>query len=74
MKKNVKKWENRKYFNFPYLCLVEWWNSRGMENFLLFGWKEKWKDRKCDLYKFIFKLILNKKSKSDEQKKKYPDW
>lgn len=53
------------------MCLVEWWNSRGMEKNLLFGWEEKWKDEKCGLYKFIIWPVLNIK-KINQMKKKKP--
>lgn len=39
------------------------WGDRKMEGLktLLFCWKEKWKDRKCDLYKFTIMPLLDKK-------------
>ena len=35
----MKQWEDRRYFNFPYLCLVGWWESGGMKIF--FVWVER---------------------------------
>ena len=73
MEKNVKKWDDRKYFNFFYLCLFERWNNREMEKILLFGWEEKWKDRKCGCINFLSGPYWIKINKSDEQKKNH-DW
>ena len=58
----VEKWEDRKLwddekvggckiFSFP-SCVFGWRDGKvGGWKTLLFGWKEKWEDRKCSLYK-----------------------
>ena len=51
----IEKWEDRRYFSFPYLCLVGWWESGGMK-FFLFGWAEKWKDRNFFFY-VLFSIV-----------------
>jgi len=33
--KMMEKWENRKDFSFPHLCLVRGWKSKGMKNFFV---------------------------------------
>ena len=56
----VEKWEDRKYFNFPYFCLVETKKVK------------RWK--KISLYKFNYIPLLKNdtqlKKKSDKQVKK----
>ena len=56
----MEKWEHRKDFVFSHVCVG--WRSgkmRGWKTFL-FGWREKGKDGKCNLYKLtIMSLLFN---------------
>ena len=49
----MEKWEDGKYLVFPLVCLVGGWKT------LLFGWREKWKDEKCNLYKLTIIPLLH---------------
>ena len=56
----MKKQEDRKDLVFPHVCFVgEVEKVRGWKTFL-FGWKEKWENEKCNLYKLtIMSLLYN---------------
>ena len=48
----MENWDDRKVLVFPYVCLVggmKKWGG-GVWKTLLFGWREKWEDEKCNLY------------------------
>ena len=47
-----KLWENGKYLVFLLLCLVGGGRKVGGQKTLLFDWREKENDEKCNLYKF----------------------
>ena len=54
----MKNWEDRKNFDFP--SYVFGWRSGKMGGWktLLFGWREKWEDRKCSLYELTIMSLL----------------
>ena len=60
----MEKWENEKYLVFPLVCLVggvEKWRGGKVEGWktLLFGWRKKGNDGKCNLYKLTIILLLH---------------
>ena len=60
----MEKWENGKVggykrFGFP-SCVFGWRGGKvGGWKTLLFGWREKWKDGKCNLYKLTIIPLLH---------------
>ena len=60
----VEKWEDGnvgrwKIFSFP-SCVFGWRGGRvGEWKTLLFGWREKWKDEKYNLYKLTIIPLLH---------------
>ena len=54
----MEKWEDRKYLVFS---RVFGWRSGKVGGWktLLFGWREKWKDEKCNLYKLTIIPLLH---------------
>ena len=65
MVRSVEKWEDGKLWNdgkylvFP-SCVFGWRGGK-VERWktLLFGWREKWKDGKCNLYKLTIIPLLH---------------
>ena len=56
----MEKWEDRKYLVFPRVFGWRGGKVRGWKTFL-FGWREKEKDRKYNLYKLtIIPLLHNR--------------
>ena len=55
----MEKWKNRKYLVFPLVCLVEGVEKWKGGKTLLFDWKEKWEDGKCNLYKLTIIPLLH---------------
>ena len=54
----MEMWEDGKYLVFPLVCLVGGVKVGGWKT-LLFGWREKWKDEKCNLYKLTIIPLLH---------------
>lgn len=63
--KEIEKWEGRRDFNFLSWTYGIWFGSAKVEGWktVLFGWEEKWDDKKCSLYKFTLLLLLDLKKK-----------
>ena len=56
----MEKWEDIKDLVFS--RVFSWMDGKvEIWNFFLFGWGEKWEDRKYNLYKFTFIPLLDKK-------------
>ena len=54
----MEKWEDEKYLVFP--RVFGWRDGKvGGWKTLLFGWREKWKDEKCNLYKLTIIPLLH---------------
>ena len=62
----MEKWEDRRDSNLSRCVWLEGWKT------FLYGWEEKWEDRKQCLYKnthmSLLKMMPNQKKKKEEKK------
>ena len=68
-----KKWKSGRRDDILVFLICVWLGGGKVEgwNFFLFGWEEKWKDRKMTLYKFNHMPLLTIK-KRKKRKGKQP--
>ena len=59
----MEKWEDRKDLVFPRVFGWKGVKVGGQKTFL-FGWREKWEDGKCSLFKLIIMSLLYNSGKA----------
>ena len=69
-KEGIEKWRNRRDFNFPRLCLVRGWKSRGIENRICINLLSCLYYITFFLYKYFIKKIKSKNGSKYSRKKK----